>query len=134
MSVQCNTYVMQGVLFMHDDMESVKPLCKKFEPYEDSAFEGIKHHEGLCVLYDGMNGKYVAIGRVLAKTENDQGFDEPFCIGGERDLPPLSFYHAPDGDLPPDDLKSAIEALIERPLGWASIGGEIRTFVISHYR
>ena len=47
-------------------------------------------------------------------------------------MPPLHYYDAEVGDPPPEDLKAAIEALIGHPLGWESIGGEIRTFVISH--
>lgn len=79
MSVQCNTYVMIGALFPY---EAFKGKYEELEPYLDSAFDGIHHHNGICVLFDGMNGKYVAVGKVLAKTENWQGFEEPIAAKG----------------------------------------------------
>jgi hypothetical protein len=44
------------------------------------ALEGIRHHEGRCVLYDGMDGQYVAIGRVIEKTGNHDHFEHPIRI------------------------------------------------------
>jgi len=46
-----------------------------YEPYMDSSFKGINHHNGLSVIRDGMNGKYVFIGRVLAKSRVNEHFD-----------------------------------------------------------
>jgi len=73
MSVQCNTYVMIGAVLPYNG-DSYDTL----EPYMDSAFEGIKHEDGICVIFDGMNGKYIAIGEVLAKAADWQGFPG-FC-------------------------------------------------------
>lgn len=78
MSVQCNTYVMIGALFPYSEL--FENQYDRLEPYTDSAFKGIHHHNGLCVLPDGMNGEYVAIGKVLAKSENYQGFNAPVLI------------------------------------------------------
>jgi len=77
MSVQANTYVMRGALVPYSEM---KGRYDELAPYMDSAFKGIHHKDGVCVLYDGMNGKYVAVGRVLAKTKNHQGLDEPVFV------------------------------------------------------
>jgi len=111
MSVQCNTYVINGALLPYEEF---KDRYDDLEPYMDSAFKGIHHHKGLCVIFDGMNGKYVAIGRVLAKTENHQGFDDPITVaqGSHHDE---------------DVLRALVEALAGRDV-------EIRTHVISHYR
>ena len=113
MSVQMNTYVLRGAMLPCDLFRGDEGHAK-LEPYMDSAFEGINHYEGLCVLYDGMSSKYVAIGQVLAKSENGQGFDRPVAI-------------------PPDDLHlcELMRPAIERLAGIPVVIG---TFVISHYR
>ena len=72
MSVQCNTYVMLGTVLPY---ESLKDDYEKFEPYTDSAFKGIHHYNGLCIMFDGMDGEYVAIGEVLSKSENWRGLE-----------------------------------------------------------
>ncbi len=66
MSVHSNTYVLVGVKlpfehFNEDQRES-------HEAYTDSSRKGIHHHNGLCVIDDGMSGEYCFIGRVLAKS------------------------------------------------------------------
>lgn len=72
MSSQSNTYVMVGVKLTHDTL-SEEQLYGEFEPYMDSAFEGIHHHNGLCMIADGMGGRYIFIGRVLAKSDDQNG-------------------------------------------------------------
>ena len=111
MSVQCNTYVVRGALLPYADF---KDRYNDLEPYMDSAFKGIHHHKGLCVIYDGMGGKYVAIGRVLAKTTNHHGFDAPITI-------------SPSDAADEDVLRALVETL-------AKCNVNIRTHVISHYR
>jgi hypothetical protein len=72
MSVQVNTYVLVGAKFDYDDLD-----YDSYSEYEDSAFEGIKHRNNLCVLSDGMNGEYIFIGHIKAKTENHEHFENP---------------------------------------------------------
>jgi hypothetical protein len=74
MSVQANTYAMIGAILPFADNFD---LVKRLEPYMDSGFKGIHHHNGLCVLFDGMNGDYIAVGRVVAKSANNEGFVAP---------------------------------------------------------
>ena len=76
MSVQVNTYVMCGAVLPYDVLYGDE-WDGKLDPYLDSARGPIHHHNRLCVLVDGMNGEYVAIGRVLAKTEEGQPFTAP---------------------------------------------------------
>lgn len=112
MSVQRNIYFLRGTVqpyAMH------KNRYEAFEPYLDSAFAGIHHHDGLCVLFDGMNGKYVAFGRVLAKTKNLQGF-EPELV----QIPPPSL----DED---KDFQEKLSALVGT---WCSVND----YLITHYR
>lgn len=71
MSVQSNTYLMVGVKLDFDAFTAEQR--DKIEPYEDSAFGGIHHHNGLCAIVDGMNGDYIFIGRVLAKSDDQNG-------------------------------------------------------------
>ncbi|EOC0210454.1 hypothetical protein ACMZJR_002845 [Cronobacter turicensis] len=113
MSVQVNTYVLCGVKLPFIKCED-DDAFEKIEPYLDSAFEGIHHHNGLCVIDDGMNGNYAFIGRVLAKTQNYEHFDEP--VSTEI------------SELEKELIASLVSAQfnIERP--------EVKVWVFSHYR
>ena len=115
MSTQVNTYVMIGALFPYDVFKG-DDAYERLEPYKDNAFEGIQHHDGLCVLYDGMTGEYVAIGRVLEKTENHQPFEHPIRIAPSTDAERQSLH---------DDIRRLIQ-----------IEGDftVQHLVISRYR
>jgi hypothetical protein len=113
MSVQMNTYVMWGAVLPFDEFRD----RDDFEKYCDDAFKGIHHHNGLCILDDGMDGKYVAIGHVLEKTANHGGFGKPIRLIGE-----------PDIDF---NVFERIETVIGRPLKIDEVCGWL---VISHYR
>ena len=73
MSVQVNTYLVIGVKLPYDDKWTGEDNYEKFEDYHDSAYEGIHHHNGLCMLSDGMSGEYVIIGKVLQKSGSHGG-------------------------------------------------------------
>ena len=95
MSVQVNTYVILGVKLSCDwnkpdnfdelSLERQEELECLYEDFYDDAFKGIHHHRGLCMLDDGMNGKYTIIGRVYAKTDEGEYFDKPFSIEVTKD-------------------------------------------------
>lgn len=113
MSVQVNTYVLCGIKLPFREWED-ESAYEKTEPYLDSAFKGVHHHNGLCVVDDGMNGNYTFIGRVLAKTKNYEHFEEPVSTdisGLEKEL-----------------IASLISAQfnIEKP--------EVKVWIFSHYR
>lgn len=114
MSTQVNTYVMVGALFPYDMFRNAD--FERINPYTDSAFKGIHHHEGLCVLFDGMNGEYVAIGRVLEKTGNHDFFEYPIRI-------------APLGDAERQSLHNDIRRLIQLEGDFS-----VQQLVISHFR
>jgi hypothetical protein len=97
-----NTYCLVGALLPYAPFES-HGWYDKLEPYMDSPYEGIKHHDGLCVLFDGMNGKYVAIGHVIAKTGNHCGFEEPIEVPSGA-LPELPNLEQKIRRLVPDDV------------------------------
>lgn len=73
MSVQINSYLIVGIELNYDDFRG-EEWFNIFEPYMDSAFAGIHHYKGLCVISDGMNGEYIVVGRVLEKTKNYEYF------------------------------------------------------------
>jgi hypothetical protein len=114
MSIQMNTYVIRGVLLQkkqyHFEFEDL-------EPYMDSPFGGIKHHDGLCVLNDGICGRYIAIGRVIAKTGANQGFES-----GPVPVDDSSVVGSGDAE-----LREKIAAIVGCRLA-------LNTYVISHYR
>lgn len=114
MSVQCNTYVMIGAVFPY---EAFAGKSDELDPWMDSYREGIKGKNGITVLYDGMGGRYVAVGKVLAKTENFEGFYEPVL---------------PEGDLSVSELEefgNVLELANEHVTDFV-----IKPLVISHYR
>ena len=81
MSVQCNHYFMVGCKFDYRDffnrLKKSKPewfdeddeiVMSFYDTYLDSAFSGISHHNGICVLLDGMGEEYVYVGNVYQKS------------------------------------------------------------------
>lgn len=85
MSVQKNTYMLIGAKWEFKEFYELPEIKKDVEKwagwkreddYHDSAFEGIHHHNGLCVISDGMNGKYVYVGCVIKKSDNYGDIDD----------------------------------------------------------
>lgn len=113
MSVQINQYLMFGVKLPFEKSEF---SYEKYEPYLDSPFEGIRHHNGLCVVDDGMNGKYMFIGRVLAKSLDGNHIEGPFDCTTE-----LSITN-----------KDMLSALIRTQFGIEK--PEIKLWFFTHYR
>jgi hypothetical protein len=121
MSSQMNTYVMVGVMlpfdfFNHRFPDSENEVFELLEPYMDSAFKGIHHNDGLCVLFDGMCGKYIAAGRVLAKTSDHDGLPRP--IDATLAMTP--------------EMQGEVATLLQQKLQIP--GPEVRVWVLSHYR
>jgi len=111
MSIQANTYIIVGVKLPYPENEEFR---NSLDPYKDSAFKGITHKNGLCALADGMNGNYIIIGKVLHKTENLQAFEE-----GPIEIKQNS------------NLKQKVQKKLKECF---DINGEVKTYVISHYR
>ena len=85
MSTKTNTYVRVGVMMPFDDIfGDGDETREKLLPYMDTAYDGIKHHDGLCIVGDGMNGDYAALGRVLAKSDECGHLESPVVV---EDLP-----------------------------------------------
>ena len=80
MSTQINQYIIYGIKLNYEDYKG-DVWYDKFEPYMDSPFKGIKHHNGLCVLFDGMDGDYIVIGHVVYKTDDGGHFADAVPIG-----------------------------------------------------
>lgn len=123
MSTQANTYVMFGCLLGYNELKKkhagADDLYSKIEDYTDNAFKPeVNPKDGLTVLYDGANGKYVAIGHVIAKTENWQGFRDPITL--------------PSPDAYEEHADAVADLLIE--LGVDPLEHDCKFLVISHYR
>lgn len=112
MSTQVNTYAIIGCFVPYDD---VSTRYDELEPYMDSAYEGIQHHDDLCILFDGMSGKYAIVGRVLAKTENHQGLEAPVTF-------------------PILDNEERSRLLVKIKDLFPDKPAELRHIVVSHYR
>lgn len=111
MSTQCNTYVILGVEIPY---EKHSDQYDKYEKYMDSAFD--EKREGITCLLDGMNGEYIILGHVMAKTEDWAGFNNPIVI--PQDLEGYSVYNDTKRDL--KDLFGITEKL--------------KFIIVSHYR
>ena len=83
MSIGRVDYVIVGMKF---PFKAIFPDCQndseteqyldKYDLYLDDYYkEAITEHDGLTLVADGMNGKYVIIGKVLRKATIDQGID-----------------------------------------------------------
>lgn len=113
MSTQTNTYAIIGAMLPYDLVGGDN--YDKFEPYFDNAFEGIHHHDGLCILGDGMNGEYAVVGKVLAKSDENGLLERPAV-----------FDPIPNDEI--QGLKEKIEALFpNQPI-------EIRAIALTHWR
>ena len=77
MSVSFNQYLMLGIK---------RPIEKGtlYEVYEDYIDNGYKpdiiHKNGLSCIYDGMDGKYIILGRIIQKSRLNQPLDGVFTI------------------------------------------------------
>jgi hypothetical protein len=89
MSTQINQYVIYGINLpyqFHKDWEKLNPdkgdWDDNFDKFEnDSAFtDKINHHDGIFCLFDGCNGNYIIIGRVLEKTDDHGYIQGPTCF------------------------------------------------------
>jgi hypothetical protein len=78
MSVRTTTYVVYGALL---EASVIEGMYDALEPYMDHARGSeIHHHDDLCVIYDGMSGHYLIIGRVLAKSDESGHLEVPVVI------------------------------------------------------
>lgn len=73
MSAAVNRYIMLGAKFQF------KPSPYNFEDFEDYLDNHnagkVTEKNGLTCIYDGMNGKYIMLGKVLHKSGNYEEFD-----------------------------------------------------------
>lgn len=117
MGVQSNTYIMVGVMLPGDYFtEELRETC---EAYYDSAYKGIHHHQGLCILDDPMAAKFIAIGRVLAKSDDQNGnygFDKPFDATAAMT----------------PDLHQEVQELLREQFSIPT--PDVRVWVFTHYR
>jgi hypothetical protein len=95
MSTQTNQYLMWGVSLpyeWHEEWEKQhgKPggFYDQFEDFmDDSAFEStVKHKDGIFCAFDGRDGRFILIGRVIAKAKDGDLLGE----GAPLSVPPLT--------------------------------------------
>lgn len=118
MSVQSNTYILVGVMLADNPFGNGDDAYERTDPYRDSAYEGIQHHNGLCVIDDPMAGNFFAIGRVLAKTDDQNGnygFNDPID---------LSAAMTPE-------LQAEVTSLIQQQF---DIAPDVRLWTFTNYR
>lgn len=124
MSTQINQFLIYGLKvpakwpeqWNKKHLKEGKEWYDTFEGFmDDSAFTAkVKHKDGVFMLYDGMNGDYIIIGKVHKKTSDGEFIDGPLCIS----------------DLPTED-KDAISESIKRNF---DLEGELKWYFVTHYR
>lgn len=84
MGVRRTDYIMLGVKlpysFIPKDSDGDTP--EEFRLYEDSVYgDDIKSHNGLTMVSDGMGGRYVFIGKVLQRADEEhcESFEPTNC-------------------------------------------------------
>lgn len=94
MSVQVATYVLYGVILDYKlAQESIEgededvDFYDRCESYMDNSFnvDSINPKGNVTLLFDGMGGKYIAVGHVIARTEDWQHFYKPISLDGHQD-------------------------------------------------
>lgn len=128
MSTQSNQYVILGVKFGYNQLGENHPKladnASRFdliEPYLDDQSGGeIFHHNGLCLISDGMCGKYELVGRVLLKSEEGESLDGPL------DLDRLMTNN--------EHLRDTIAALISINFEEQVSPTEVGLWFVTHYR
>jgi len=96
MSTQVNQYFMYGICLPYNwhkewESETGKDFHDTFDEFmQDNAFERkVNHKEGIFCLFDGRDGRYIIIGRVLEKSDDDfryLGSNKPITIPNLTDI------------------------------------------------
>jgi hypothetical protein len=78
MSVSTTHYVVKGVMFTGKKcLDQVYDLINAhIEGGADDKYYDNESDDGLCLIPDGMSGKYFFVGKVLAEGSETDGFDE----------------------------------------------------------
>ncbi len=120
MSSQVNTYIMYGLLLKYIELTDVQ---RDFiNEYIDNPFDSKTNlKDNMTVLYDGCNGRYMAIGHVEVKTENNGFFQEPITFN--------KYLYPPDFNV--TSIFQMIDAL---QLDYEREELHLRWFIVSHYR
>jgi hypothetical protein len=74
-------YVVVGIKVSSKQAQRVLSLCPEFsdEAYYDNSYDKkITAKNGLTIIQDGMSGKYIVIGKVLAKGDESEGLKMTF--------------------------------------------------------
>lgn len=115
---------MYGILMPYEwhrewEAKTGKDFYGTFEKYmEDRSYEEItKHKEGIFCLFDGRDGRYIIIGRVLQRGDEDQPF-----LGENRP------YKVP---LLEDYEQVIIEDAVFRHF---DLQGEFNYYFVTHYK
>lgn len=123
MSTKQNQYFMYGILMSYDwskawEKKTGKNFHETFDEFmnDDSYSELVRHKDGIFCLFDGRDGEYIIIGRVLNKTS----CDEPF-LGDEAPLkiPDLNEYE-----------RTIIEQTVHRHF---KLKGSFGFYFVTHY-
>lgn len=124
MSTQINQYFMYGILVPYDwykewEKKSGKDFHDTFNEFmNDNAYDTIiKHKDGIFCLFNGRDGRYIIIGKVLEKTEDD----DPFLGNGN----PLVVPEIEIAD------KAEIENAVYR---YFELEGDFHYYFVTHYR
>ena len=119
MSIQRNRYIIIGCKYNYKEFnEKYNDYEKYVSPYLDSSFdEKIIEHNGLSMIYDGMNGEYVYIGKIIKKT-GEHEIIEYFCFED------CGIWEE-DKELMISIIKSEFSKLPDKP---------IETYLVSHFR
>ena len=124
MSTQTNQYLMYGINvpvkwikeWNKNEKNSGKDWYNTFESFmDDSPYNSkVNHKDGIFMLYDGMNGDYIIIGKVEKKSSDGEFIDGPIAL---TDLPTTQ--------------KDAIAESIKRNF---DLEGEMKWWFVTHYR
>ena len=90
MGVERTHYIMLAAKFPFDIIDPDHLMddgnFEKYEVYEDDGYqEEVTEHHGLTMVSDGMNGKYIFIGKVIEKGLDHKGIEITDCLSFTMD-------------------------------------------------
>lgn len=75
MSVNTNQYIILGVKIPYP--KESESLYENLTEYSDNGYKPVKQKDSLTAIFDGMNGEYVFIGKVIVRSDANETLDGP---------------------------------------------------------
>ena len=109
MGVDVQAFVIVGAKFPGDAMPDDWDARERLEPYMD----GTPEAGGFRIVYDGMSGEYVIVGKQIAASDQADGhFEKPISVKGEITPEEYTAVEAKIKELFPDQPPQPLTVIV----------------------